>query len=210
MSALPEGDLWSLLDYRRRVFGLYARVRSCPDPEDAWRQWCRERDDLLLSHSQSPIAPERRKAWGGLDLYDYDPSWRVLAEVAPASSETYEVATSGEGTMTVVRFGTASFGRANTALSLGIYWIAGYGGGVFLPFRDTTSGRETYGAGRYLLDTVKGADLGTEGGRLVLDFNFSYNPSCAYDPRWVCPLAPPANRLGLAVRAGERTPRLRA
>ena len=75
---------------------------------------------------------------------------------------------------------------------------------MFLPFRDATSGSETYGAGRYLLDTVKGADLGDDGGRLVLDFNFAYNPSCAYDPRWACPLAPPENRLPVAVRAGER------
>ena len=76
-----------------------------------------------------------------------------------------------------------------------------------MPFRDGTSGGETYGAGRYLLDTVKGADLGTApDGRLVLDFNFAYNPSCAYDPKWVCPLAPPPNRLDPEIRAGERTP----
>jgi uncharacterized protein (DUF1684 family) len=82
----------------------------------------------------------------------------------------------------------------------------GYAGGLFLSFRDATSGKETYGAGRYLFDTAKGADLGGEGGRLVLDFNFAYNPSCSYDPRWACPLAPPENRLPVAVRAGERTP----
>ena len=65
---------------------------------------------------------------------------------------------------------------------------------------------ETYGAGRYLLDTVKGSDLGSERGRLILDFNFAYNPSCSYDPRWVCPLAPPGNRLPIAIRGGERYP----
>jgi hypothetical protein len=87
---------------------------------------------------------------------------------------------------------------------LELYWLTSYGGGLFLPFADATSGTETYGAGRYLLDTVKGADLGQEEGRLVLDFNFAYFPSCAYDPRWTCPLAPPANRLSVPVRAGER------
>ncbi len=51
---------------------------------------------------------------------------------------------------------------------------------------------------------MKGSDLGEVDGRLVLDFNFAYNPSCAYDPRWACPLTPPANRLEIAVRAGER------
>jgi uncharacterized protein (DUF1684 family) len=92
--------------------------------------------------------------------------------------------------------------------SLAVYWLEGYGGGLFLPFRDARAGRETYGGGRYLLDTVKGADLGTsaDGARLVLDFNYAYNPSCAYDPRWSCPLAPPENRLDVPVDAGERLP----
>jgi uncharacterized protein (DUF1684 family) len=66
--------------------------------------------------------------------------------------------------------------------------------------------RDDVPAGRYLLDTVKGADLGTEGGRLVLDFNFLYNPSCANDPKWICPLAPTSNRLPVAAVAGEKTP----
>ena len=90
--------------------------------------------------------------------------------------------------------------------SLELYWLDAYGGGVFLPFRDETSGRETYGPGRYLLDTVKGADLGGSGDRLVLDFNFAFNPSCAWDAAWACPLAPPANRLPLRIEGGELTP----
>jgi uncharacterized protein len=69
---------------------------------------------------------------------------------------------------------------------------------------DATSGETTYGAGRYLLDSVKGADLGSVDGRLVLDFNFAYNPSCAYNPARTCPLAPLENRLSAAVGAGER------
>jgi uncharacterized protein (DUF1684 family) len=101
----------------------------------------------------------------------------------------------------------ASFRIGADPSSLELYWLEGYGGGVFLSFRDATAGRETYGAGRYLLDTVKGSDLGTSDRRLVLDFNFAYNPSCAYDPRWACPLAPPANRLAIPIRAGERAPR---
>ena len=71
---------------------------------------------------------------------------------------------------------------------------------------DGTSGESTYPAGRYLLDTVKGADLGSSGADLVFDFNFAYNPSCAYDPRWVCPLAPTENWLPVHVAAGEQTP----
>jgi uncharacterized protein (DUF1684 family) len=80
-----------------------------------------------------------------------------------------------------------------------------YVGGIFLPFGDATSGDATYAAGRYLLDTAKGADLGaTADGRLVLDFNFAFQPSCAFDPRCACPLASPESRLAVAIEAGER------
>jgi uncharacterized protein (DUF1684 family) len=88
---------------------------------------------------------------------------------------------------------------------LTLYWIGGYGGGVFLPFKDATAGAETYGAGRYLLDTIKGADLGSaDDGRTIVDFNFAYQPSCSYSDQWICPLAPPENFLPAAIRAGER------
>jgi uncharacterized protein len=205
MSALPEGDLWSLVDWRRRVFDLYALVRSSDDPEAAARRWRRERDELFAHHPQSPLPPQARAGWSGLDYFDYAPAARVVAEVEARRPQSFEIPTSGDVTMSFTRFATARFGLQGAGLALDVYWLHGYGGGVFLPFRDSTSGDETYGAGRYLLDTVKGADLGMEGEQLVLDFNFAYNPSCAYDARWVCPLAPPANRLEIPVRAGERT-----
>jgi uncharacterized protein (DUF1684 family) len=106
------------------------------------------------------------------------------------------------------RLGAVRPTLAGERVSLAVFWLEGYGGGLFLPFRDALSGREAYGGGRYLLDTVKGADLGTDAGgsRLVLDFNYAYNPSCSYDPRWSCPLAPPESRLAVAVEAGERVP----
>ena len=86
-----------------------------------------------------------------------------------------------------------------------MWWLVGYGGGVFVPVKDATAGRTTYGGGRYLLDTVKGADLGgaADGSTLVVDLNFAYQPSCAYDPAWVCPLASPGNTLPGEVVAGE-------
>jgi uncharacterized protein (DUF1684 family) len=84
--------------------------------------------------------------------------------------------------------------------------MSGYAGGLFIPFRDATNGSETYGAGRYLIDGAKSADLGGDAtrGALILDFNFAFHPSCAFDPKWACPLAPPANRLDIPIRAGER------
>ena len=116
------------------------------------------------------------------------------------SPERRAIGSSGDEPVWFTRFATARFdGR-----ELELYWLDAYGGGLFLPFRDATAGSETYGAGRYLLDTVKGADLGTVDGRLVLDFNFAYHPSCAYDPKWACPLSPPANRIDVPIRAGER------
>jgi uncharacterized protein (DUF1684 family) len=171
-----------------------------------WRRWRTRRDEMFATHPQSPIIAEARRTFRGLPYFDYDPAMRVLAEVAPAEARRYDITTSGDGSYTFTRYGIASFEIGGRSLNLELYWVEGYGGGVFLPFRDGTSGSGTYGAGRYLLDTIKGADLGTTNGKLVLDFNFSYNPSCAYDPRWVCPLAPPPNRLDVEVRAGERYP----
>jgi uncharacterized protein (DUF1684 family) len=182
------------------VFELYAEVRAAAEPEKAWEIWRAGRDELFRSHTQSPLPPDARASFGGLPYFPYDPALRVLAEVEPAEPETREIAGSAGSVTRFRRFAHARLGEG----SLELYWLEGYGGGVFLPFADATRGRETYGAGRYLLDTVKGADLGMEEGRLVLDFNFAYNPSCSYDPRWACPLAPPANRLDFEVRAGER------
>ena len=185
------------------MFSLYEAVRRSNDPRRAWDLWRTGRDELFAEHPQSPIPTDRRGGFAGLRYFEHDPAARVLAEVRPADPKTYDIETSGDGSYRFTRFGVASFELHGAPAELELYWLEGYGGGVFLPFRDRTSGSSSYGAGRYLLDTVKGADLGMESGRLVLDFNFSYNPSCAYDPRWVCPLAPPPNRLDIAVEAGE-------
>ena len=186
-----------LLDWKRRVFALYAEVRGTQDPEQAWNHWRETRASLLRDHPQSP-----RPGFDAPMYFAYDPSWRFLAELEPAEPETRRIGSSGEEPVTFTRFAIARFGGHE----LELFWLDAYGGGLFLPFRDATAGRETYGAGRYMLDTVKGADLGTVDGRVVLDFNFAYNPSCAYDPKWACPLAPPANRLTVPIRAGEKKP----
>ena len=205
-------DELDLLDWKRHVFALYAGVRAAADPEFAWRGWRAARDELFRSHPQSPLPVVAREGFGGLRYFDYDPGLRVLAEVEPAEEARILIAGSGAHAQRdkppaypfpFRRFASAVFELAGEQRRLALYWLEAYGGGMFLPFRDSTSGSETYGAGRYLLDTVKGADLGEEQGRLVLDFNFAYSPSCSYDPRWACPLAPPENRLPVSVRAGE-------
>jgi uncharacterized protein (DUF1684 family) len=197
-------DELALLDWRREIFALYAEVRAADDPRQAWDLWRRTRDRLFSAHPQSPLEAERRAGFGGLSYHPYDPDARVTAEVVSMTPTTLEIATSTGSPYRFRRFAAARFTLGRDDLELALYWLEGYGGGVFLPFADRTSGGSTYGAGRYLLDTIKGADLGGVDGRLVLDFNFAYNPSCAYNPVWTCPLAPPENRLGVDVAAGER------
>jgi uncharacterized protein (DUF1684 family) len=193
-------DELDLLDWKRRVFELYAGIRAAPDPRAAWEHWCETRRRLFRDHAQSPLPAGERDSFDGPHVYDYDPAWRLLAEVTAMAEQRLELPSSDGAAMTFRRFAQA---RADHVV-LDLYWLEGYGGGMFVPFADATNGGETYGAGRYLLDTVKGSDLGVEHGRLVLDFNFAYQPSCSYDSRWTCPLAPPANRLDVPVEAGER------
>jgi uncharacterized protein (DUF1684 family) len=204
-AAAPAVERLALLDWKRKVSALYQAVRTSPEPAAAWTSWRAARDDLFRHHPQSPV-PERDRGQVTLSYYPYDPAARVLAEVAAVAPVSRDVTASDGGNYRFTRFAEARFTLSGHACALGLYWLEGYGGGLFVSFRDATSGAETYGGGRYLLDTVKGADLGVREGRLVLDFNFAYNPSCAYDPRWSCPLAPPENRLAVAVRAGERAP----
>ncbi len=202
-------ETFELLDWKRRVFGLYAEVRASADHAAAWQRWRDVRDELFRTHPSSPIPSEERAAYPGVPCFAFDPALRVLAEVEPRPSESRQIASSGTKDIAFDRIAVAHFDLDGAPRELELYWLAGYGGGLFVPFRDATSGAKTYGGGRYLLDTVKGSDLGMDGGRLVLDFNFAYNPSCSYDPRWVCPLSPPANRLPVTICAGERMPQSR-
>ena len=198
MDADPRETL-DLLDWRRRVFEMYRQVRNNADHQAAWVEWRRSRDELFRTSPQSPV---ERKSFTGLSYFDYDPAFRVVARVEPAESGTWSFEAT-EGTLVLDCIGRARFTLEDHPQTLNLYRFRSYGGGLFLSFRDGTSGKLTYGGCRYLLDTVKGADLGTGDGDLILDFNYAYQPSCAYDPRWVCPLAPPSNRLGAQVRAGE-------
>jgi uncharacterized protein (DUF1684 family) len=126
--------------------------------------------------------------------------------LALATPIAMELPISAGGTMAMRRIGHVEIPFPAGARRLGVFWMSGYAGGLFIPFRDATNGSETYGAGRYLLDAAKSADLGGDPARgtLILDFNFAFHPSCAFDPKWACPLAPPENRLDLPIRAGER------
>ncbi len=193
----------TLLDWRRRTAALWTAARSSADPEAGWRVGRDGRDELFAGHPDSPLDEAARAGFRGLPYAGYDPALRFEAPLEPAADAHLDVLTAADGVIPMDRIGTVALDDLG---SLDVWWIGGYGGGVFLPLRDGSAGRTTYGGGRYLLDTIKGADLGGEGGRLVVDLNFAYHPSCTYDPRWSCPLAPEGNRLPAAVDAGEQLP----
>jgi uncharacterized protein len=191
-----------LLDYRRRVTEIYTAARAGGPGEETWNRWREARDDLFANHVQS--AMEDTKAFTCLRYFDYDESWRTVGTFRPGPEESRAIANSDEGATAFTKIGVVEFAVAGHDTELEVLWLTSYGGGLFLPFRDLTNGEATYGGGRYLIDTVKGADLGHQSDRIVLDFNYAYHPSCVHSPRWSCPLAPPANRLAVAVTAGER------
>lgn len=196
-------ELW---DYRRRVADLYSRVRRM-EPAAGWTHWVSTRNDLFRTHPQSPVPASGRASFPGLSNFDYDPELRVTAMVEPAPLTEILISHSGPGATPARTFGRARFRLGSYELALAVYWVQDYGGGVSVPFADATNGSDTYGGGRYLLDTAKGADLGHDLERVTLDFNFAYHPSCVHDPRWTCPLPPAENRLPVAVHGGERLSR---
>ena len=194
----------ALLDWRRRVARLYAEVRAEPDVVAAHDHWRRTRDDLLRTHPESPVPEAQRAGYPGVPVAPYDPRLRFdVALDTGVPPKQLDVRTGTDG---IVRFDRIGCVRLPGGGDLDVWWLGCYGGGIFVPVKDGSAGSATYGGGRYLIDTVKGADLGGDVGRLILDFNFAYNPSCAYDPAWACPLAPAGNTLGRALLAGELMP----
>lgn len=205
-------DRLTLADWRRRVAALYAEVRAmaASDPDVALAHWRTAREWLFREHPQSPLPVPERGAFRARH-FDHDPRLRFTVPVEPPPAAdpralALDLPNSGSDSLSFGRIGAVRLLFPEGEQRLSVFWLAGYAGGLFIPFRDGTNGRETYGAGRYLLDAAKSADLGTDEttGDLILDFNFATQPSCAFDPRWACPLAPPENRLEIEVRAGER------
>lgn len=196
-----------LLDFRRRVSDNYSMVRnSTTSSEETLAEFRKQRNFLFATHSQSALDTSQQAVFKGLLYFDYNPAWRfVLPMDLNINPREVEVPLQEDGVFRMQSFAKVEFVAQGQTLNLTLYWVLGYGGGVFLPFRDQTSkSGETYGGGRYLLDTIKNADLGQDGNKIVLDFNYAYNASCAYHPRWHCPLAPQENWLGVPVLAGEK------
>lgn len=191
-------------DWRRRVHAIYADARAAADERSAFKRWQAARDELFATHPQSPLLPDDALRSSGVPYYPYDPALRFHVPLTPETDEVvHEIHSANDGTITLRRIGRVGLPDPVGA-TLDVWWLAQYGGGLFLPLRDGTAGRETYGGGRYLLDTAKGADLGTSPDGLVIDLNYLYHPSCRYNPAWECPLAPEGNTIDVPIRAGER------
>ena len=198
----PECDI---VDWRRSVFALYAEVRAAPEPLAAREIWRAGRESLFRHHQQSPLVNDPARSGWSFCTYPYDPDLRFIVALETVQNrETFATTVGVDGTLQLRPFARTVGLRDWLGSELTLYWIEGYGGGIFLPFADTTNGDETYSGGRYLLDTIKGADLGGSGDTLVTDFNFAYQPSCSYSARWSCPLAPMENKFSVSVRGGER------
>lgn len=199
----------SLVDWRVRVADLYAQVRADDDPARAHATWRAGRDRLLREHQQSPLPAHDPLRETGLPVWDYDAAWRFEVRLDPPVTATdldpdeRDVDTGDDGTLSMRRVARLELPVGG---GLDVWSLHQYGGGLFVPVKDATAGSSTYGAGRYLLDTAKGAWLGGSDDTVVVDLNFAYHPSCRYHPRWRCPLAPPGNVLDVEVRAGERLP----
>ena len=196
-----------LADWRRRVAELYASLRRDERPGPmraiAFRT---ARDRLFAEHPSSPIPADARRDFAGLAYFRHDPALALRAhlEADPAAPDL-DVPRSDDGPqLPLARIGWVRFMVDGSPCRLSVFWLNDYAGGLFIPFRDATSGTDTYGGGRYLWDSAKGADLGADGDDLVLDFNYAYHPSCTYDSVWSCPLAPQENWLPVAIEAGER------
>jgi uncharacterized protein (DUF1684 family) len=202
MTRLPAIEL---VDWRRQVALLYERARAEPDPQVAHQVWREGRRALLGGHPQSPLAPDDPMRQSGPQYWPYDPSLRFVLPVLPSSSpRRRSIDAGGDGVVTIRAVGELELPGTLKNSRVTLWWVEVYAGGLFLPLRDGTAGDTSYGGGRYLLDTAKGADLGSDGQRLVVDLNFLYHPSCRYSDAWTCPLADDANRVPGQVCAGER------
>ncbi|MFC6007665.1 DUF1684 domain-containing protein [Angustibacter luteus] len=199
-----------VVDWRRRVHALYRAVRETAEPRQAHEAWRRGRDQLLASHPASPLLGEHRAGFSGLAVAEYDERYRfevAVTEPDPSLPSAFKASTATDGDVPFARLGTVVLPAPEGEVRLDVWRLASYGGGIFLPVKDAAP--DSYGGGRYVLDTIKGSDLGTTRAddgtvTLVVDLNFAYNPSCAYDPEWACPLPQQGNRTAVPLPVGEQ------
>jgi hypothetical protein len=173
------------------------------DWKDAVREEREAKDDYFGSDPHSPIPPDERASFDGLEYYPVDGDYRFLTPLAEhAEKARLTVGTSTGGEREYLRWGEFQLDVEGDAVTVQAYKADSTDDRLWVPFRDATSGEETYGAGRYLdleADTHRTAD-----GAWILDFNQAYNPTCAYSDRYECPLPPTENWLDVRIEAGEK------
>lgn len=156
----------------------------------------KEKDAYFRENHHSPLLPEQRTSFDGLKYFPENPELRLEVEVEPfEQQEEIRIQTNTGEIQTYTRFGRFEFEVDGEPAALTVFENQN---GYFLPFADSQAGKETYGAGRYL------EPLPIPGGKFEVDFNLAYNPYCAYNENWSCPLTPPENRLKVPIRAGEK------
>ena len=161
-----------------------------------------EKDAFFREHPQSPLTPEQRADLDGLAYFDETPELRIEAALETEGVDRDEpivMQTTTGGEQTYRRAGVVRFEVEGEPTQVTLFSSPDMHE-LFLPFRDATSGKETYGAGRYLEVEPPRTD-----GTVVVDFNLAYNPYCAYNPEWSCPIPPGENWLGVPIRAGEQS-----
>lgn len=161
-----------------------------------------EKDEFLRDHPQSPLTPEQRGSFEGLAYFPENGDLVVRAELETDGvdlAETIVMQTTTGGQQAYRRAGVVRFAFEGVPAQVTLFTSPDTDE-LFLPFRDATSGKETYGAGRYLE-----VEPAAPGGRLVVDFNYAYNPYCAYNPEWSCPIPPGENWVAVPIRAGEKS-----
>lgn len=201
-AATSAGEL-ELAGWRRQVAELYAAVRQAPSPRDGHALWRDGRDRLFQEHPNSPLAADDPLR-AGLPYAPYDSQLRWELAVQPAETDRRLTIKTALGETTRLRHVGDLILPAPIDETVAVWWLEQYGGGLFIPIRDHTAGTTSYGGGRYLIDTAKGADLGGRDGHLTIDLNFLYHPSCRYDVQWQCPLAPADNVITAPIGVGEQ------
>ena len=191
-------EILALAEWRREVFDMYREVRLDRDLERAHARWRERRDRLFREHSQSPLAVDDPMRETGVPYWPYDPRLRFSVPVVKAARPARRsLPTGGEEHTELRQVGWVELPDA-LGSRLAVWWLAQYGGGLFVPFRDLTSGKQTDAAARFLVTDAP------KNGAVVVDFNKAYNPPCAYTPYATCPLPTLGNRLRVAILAGEK------
>lgn len=178
--------------------------------ETRWREELEghrdRKDDFFATDRQSPLPRDERDAFDGLSYFDPDPAYRVEAAVEPIErEETITMETTVETEQEYERVARLRFEiDGETHMLVGYTGVGDDTASLFVPFRDKTTGQQTYGAGRYMEFETEG-DI-TDAETVTLDFNLAYHPFCAYNDAFACPLPPEENWLDIAIAAGERLP----